>query len=75
MSEPMSQATRQRWFICGLLFFAAAINYMDRQVIALLKPALQVRLGWSEIGYLFALLLVQLLAPRISPITLEGSRA
>ena len=37
--------------ICGLLFFAATINYMDRQVIALLKPTLQSQLGWSEIGY------------------------
>jgi len=40
-----------RWLICGLLFFAASVNYMDRQVIALLKPALQAQFGWSEIGY------------------------
>ena len=37
-----------RWLICALLFFAATVNYMDRQVIALLKPTLQVRLGWNE---------------------------
>ena len=37
--------------ICGLLFFAATVNYMDRQVIALLKPTLQVQFGWTEIGY------------------------
>ncbi len=37
--------------VCALLFFAATINYMDRQVIALLKPVLQVQLGWDEIGY------------------------
>jgi ACS family hexuronate transporter-like MFS transporter len=43
--------THRRWFICALLFFAATINYMDRQVIALLKPTLQSQLGWSEIGY------------------------
>jgi len=42
---------RVRWLICGLLFFAATVNYMDRQVIALLKPTLQVRFGWTEIGY------------------------
>jgi len=34
--------------ICALLFFAASVNYMDRQVIALLKPTLQVKLGWTE---------------------------
>ncbi|HMH43193.1 MAG TPA: hypothetical protein VK557_06900, partial [Pyrinomonadaceae bacterium] len=30
-----------RWTICGLLFFAATINYLDRQVIATLKGTLQ----------------------------------
>jgi ACS family hexuronate transporter-like MFS transporter len=37
--------------MCGLLFFAATVNYMDRQVIGLLKPTLQAQLGWTEIGY------------------------
>jgi ACS family hexuronate transporter-like MFS transporter len=41
----------QRWVICALLFFAGTVNYMDRQVIALLKPTLQGQFGWSEIGY------------------------
>ena len=40
-----------RWLICALLFFAATVNYMDRQVIGLLKPTLQMQLGWTEIGY------------------------
>jgi MFS transporter, ACS family, hexuronate transporter len=40
-----------RWLMCALLFFAATVNYMDRQVIALLKPTLQLRLGWTENGY------------------------
>src|SRR5690349_10323716 len=40
-----------RWMVCGLLFFAASVNYMDRQVIGLLKPTLQVQLGWTEEGY------------------------
>jgi ACS family hexuronate transporter-like MFS transporter len=44
-------AGRVRWIICGLLFFAATVNYMDRQVIGLLKPTLQGQLGWTEIGY------------------------
>ena len=47
-SEPVGRA---RWLICGLLFFAASVNYMDRQVIGLLKPTLQAQLGWTEIGY------------------------
>ena len=32
--------TNYRWTVCALLFFAATINYIDRQVIGLLKPAL-----------------------------------
>jgi len=37
--------------ICALLLFAATVNYMDRQVIALLKPSLQVQFGWTDVGY------------------------
>jgi ACS family hexuronate transporter-like MFS transporter len=40
-----------RWIICGLLFFAATINYVDRQVIAILKPTLQAQFQWSELDY------------------------
>lgn len=40
-----------RWTICGLLFFAATINYLDRQVIATLKDELQKAHVWDEIGY------------------------
>jgi ACS family hexuronate transporter-like MFS transporter len=40
-----------RWVICALLFAATTINYMDRQVIGLLKPTLSLELGWSEIDY------------------------
>jgi ACS family hexuronate transporter-like MFS transporter len=40
-----------RWLICALLFFAASVNYMDRQVISLLKPTLQAQLGWTDEGY------------------------
>ena len=51
MADRVASVTHHRWFVCGLLFFAATINYMDRQVIALLKPVLQSQLGWTEIGY------------------------
>lgn len=39
---------RYRWLICGLLFAATAINYVDRQIIGVLKPTLQFEFGWSE---------------------------
>lgn len=37
-----------RWVICALLFFACVINYMDRQVLGLLKPELVKIFGWTE---------------------------
>ncbi len=40
--------TRYRWLICGLLFFATTINYMDRQILSLLKPMLDEQLGWTS---------------------------
>lgn len=42
---------RYRWVICALLFFAISINYVDRQIIGVLKPLLQDQFGWSEIDY------------------------
>jgi len=44
-------ARNYRWQICGLLFFASTINYIDRQVIGILKPTLQTEFGWSESDY------------------------
>ena len=40
-----------RWSICALLFAATTINYMDRQVIGLLKPTIQHSIGMTEVGY------------------------
>src|SRR6187401_2216986 len=40
-----------RWVICGLLFFATTINYVDRQVLGILAPDLQKEIGWSELDY------------------------
>jgi ACS family hexuronate transporter-like MFS transporter len=42
---------RSRWGICALLFFATTLNYIDRQIIGILKPELAQRLGWNEIDY------------------------
>lgn len=37
-----------RWIICALLFFATTINYMDRQILSLLKPILDTEIGWTN---------------------------
>jgi MFS transporter, ACS family, hexuronate transporter len=42
-----------RWRIVVLLFFATTINYIDRQVIGILKPYIADDLGWTESTYGF----------------------
>ncbi len=34
------RVSNYRWVICGLLFFATSVNYIDRQILSLLKPIL-----------------------------------
>jgi MFS transporter, ACS family, hexuronate transporter len=43
--------TKYRWRIVALLFFATTINYLDRQVIGLLKPVLEKQFSWTETDY------------------------
>ena len=40
-----------RWTICALLFFATTVNYLDRQVLSLLKPTLEDEFGWTNSDY------------------------
>ena len=52
--EKMSVNTkigRYRWTICGLIFFATTINYLDRQVISLLKSTLSADMHWNDGDY------------------------
>ncbi|HEY5910594.1 MAG TPA: MFS transporter [Verrucomicrobiae bacterium] len=42
---------RLRWTICALLFLGTTVNYVDRQVIGLLKPTLEQQFRWSESDY------------------------
>lgn len=50
-STPAKPRGRTRWAICALLFFAITINYVDRQILGVLKPLLEDEFGWSEIDY------------------------
>jgi ACS family hexuronate transporter-like MFS transporter len=45
-APPFARA-HTRWIICALLFFAATINYIDRQVLSILKPTLAEKFGWN----------------------------
>ena len=51
VGDPTVRVGHFRWVICALLFFAATVNYIDRQVLGILKPTLQGEYGWTEIDY------------------------
>ena len=47
----ISYTKNYRWVIVALLFFATTINYLDRQVIGLLKPILEKEFNWTETDF------------------------
>lgn len=47
----MKKIRSYRWRIVAMLFFATTINYIDRQIIGILKPYISEELGWSESDY------------------------
>lgn len=51
MGEETGGMSRGRWGILALVFIAIMLNYVDRQIIALLKPTLSAEFGWSERDY------------------------
>jgi ACS family hexuronate transporter-like MFS transporter len=40
-----------RWLICALIFFATTINYVDRQILSLVKEQLDLQFGWSKADF------------------------
>jgi hypothetical protein len=46
-----NRMSRRRWVIVALVFIAIMLNYVDRQILALLKPTLQAEFGWSDRHY------------------------
>ncbi|MDR3245131.1 MAG: MFS transporter [Prevotellaceae bacterium] len=49
-----------RWTICALVFFATTINYLDRNVLGLLKSTLENEMNWSEKDYSHVVMAFQL---------------
>ena len=63
-----------RWWIGGLLFLSTVINYLDRQTLNVLGPALKVEFHWSNsdfaliiISFRIAYTLMQTVGGRILP--------
>lgn len=50
-ATPQRAGGNVRWIICALLFFATTVNYIDRQIIGILKPTLKESLHWTEADY------------------------
>ncbi len=48
---PTAKIKNYRWLIVVLLFFATTINYLDRQIIGLLKPILEKEFSWTETDF------------------------
>ena len=48
IAQAGARAGRYRWVIVSLLFAATAVNYIDRQMIGVLKPTLVAEFGWTE---------------------------
>ena len=48
-----------RWIICALLFFGTTVNYLDRQVLGILKPILDTEIGLGEKEYSFIVMAFQ----------------
>ena len=51
IERAVTRAGRYRWGIVALLFMATVINYVDRQMIGVLKPTLSKDLGWTETDF------------------------
>jgi ACS family hexuronate transporter-like MFS transporter len=51
VATAVSKIKHLRWYICGLLFFATVVNYIDRQVLGTIAPELQREIGWTELQY------------------------
>jgi MFS transporter, ACS family, hexuronate transporter len=47
-AESGASLGRYRWLVCSLLFFATTVNYIDRQILSLLKPMLDQELHWTN---------------------------
>jgi ACS family hexuronate transporter-like MFS transporter len=51
MAAPRRTLAARRWLILGLIIGAGVLNYVDRQIIAVLKPVIETDLHWSDVDY------------------------
>ncbi len=61
-SEQDRALTRSRNLLVALLFFGTIINYVDRQVLSLLKPSIEAAYGWGDAEFAYFASMSQLAA-------------
>ena len=49
--SPWLTPERRRWFILGVVFVVMVLNYVDRQIVSVLKPTLKQEFGLDDRGY------------------------
>ena len=50
-TKPWLTPERRRWLILGVVFVAIVLNYVDRQIVSILKPDLKKEFGLDDSGY------------------------
>lgn len=50
-ATPWLRPERRRWVILGVVFAAMVLNYVDRQIVSVLKPTLKTEFGLDDRGY------------------------
>lgn len=48
---PFLNPLRRRWLILVVIFFAIVLNYVDRQIVSILKPTLKLEFDMDDRGY------------------------
>jgi ACS family hexuronate transporter-like MFS transporter len=62
-------AEKRRWFIIAVIFLAIVFNYVDRQIVSVLKPVLKSEFALNDEGYAFIVNLFTICYAVMYPVT------
>lgn len=60
---------RRRWFIIAIIFLAIVFNYVDRQIVSILKPVLKSEFSLNDSGYAMLLNIFTICYAIMYPVT------
>ena len=67
--KPILQPEKRRWFIILILFAAIVFNYIDRQLLSILKPTIKEEFQMGDDGYAFILNIFTICYALMYPVT------